>query len=84
MFAALKGLGPSVVRTVTPWIVGLLVTGLAKAGFDWEPTPEVYGLATTLVSAGWYALIRFLEENVSIKFGYALGMKGAPTYENRH
>lgn len=77
---AIKQLGPSVIRTVSPMIVGLIVTGLAATGLDWQPTAEASALATVIVGAAWYALIRVLEEASSTKWGALLGWRGAPTY----
>ena len=33
---ALKALGPSIIRTASPMLVGLVVTALASAGLDWN------------------------------------------------
>lgn len=77
----LTTLGPSVIRTVVPLAVGLLLTQAAKhlgVKIDEGLTTEV---VTVVVSAAYYALARVLEENVSRWFGLLLGKRGAPTYK---
>lgn len=76
-----KALGPSIVRTVTTWLVGVLVTLLAKAGLDWSPSPEAMVLVTTLVGSAWYVIFRWLETKASSNWGWALGLPKAPTYD---
>ncbi len=71
----------STVRTVTPWLVGLVVTGLARFGFAWEPSPEIFISVSTLLSTVFYAVARLLEEKYSAKWGWLLGVAGAPVYE---
>lgn len=76
-----KALGPSIVRTITTWVVGVLVTLLARAGLDWNPSPEVTLIVSTLVGSGWYILFRWLEVQASARWGWALGLPKAPTYD---
>ena len=79
---AIKSLGPSIVRTVAPFVVGWLIVLAAHAGLDWTPSDEVRGFVTLIVSALWYAVVRYLEENVGAGWGRLLGWRGAPTYED--
>lgn len=74
-------IGKSLIRTVTPWLIGFAVTYLAKIGFDWHPTPEQFVLVSQFLSALFYAGVRWLEINVAPKFGWLLGSLGAPKYE---
>lgn len=80
MLDTIRALGPSIVRTVTPMIVGLLVTLAARAGFEWEPTPEVTAIVSTLVGALWYAVIRILETRGAAAWGKLLGSTSQPVY----
>lgn len=84
MLDVFKSIGPSVIRTVAPWLVGLAVTLLAKARIEWTPTPEAFALAATVVSTAWYALIRWLETQGSSSWGWLLGLPKAPVYDAKH
>ena len=69
----------SVIRTVVPVIVGVLVAAFAKFGF--HLTEDTFtGVITTGVTAGYYAGLRWLEVNGSPKWGWLLGKAGAPRY----
>ncbi len=81
MLTKLRELGPSIVRTVTPYVVGALVTLAGKAGFDWTPSPEEQVLVTGAVGAVFYAIVRILETRGSQAWGWALGLPKAPTYD---
>lgn len=70
----------SLVRTVTPWLVGLAVAALAKVGFDWQPDTADYVQVATYVSLGFYTLVRIAEEKLGPKWGVLLGWVGAPGY----
>lgn len=80
---ALKDLGPSIIRTVVPWLVGLLVAFLAdhKLPID-EGTATA--IVTTIVSTVYYAAVRLAETRLSPLWGWLLGSAKAPTYEARH
>lgn len=81
MLETLKALGPSIIRTVTSYLIGWLVTLVAfvfKA--DWQPSEAVYALVATVVGTLWYAAFRWLEEKKSSSWGWLLGMPGAPKY----
>lgn len=80
MFTKARELAPSVVRTVTPYVVGAIVTLLGKLGFDWSPTPEELVLVTGVVSALYYGLVRILETRGSQAWGWLLGVPKPPIY----
>ena len=81
MLEKLRDLAPSVVRTVTPYVVGVIVTLLGKAGFDWQPSPEGLVVVTAVVSAVYYAIIRILETRGRQAWGWLLGLPKAPAYD---
>lgn len=81
MLTKLRDLAPSVVRTVTPYVVGALVTLLARWGIDWTPTPEVLVIVSGLVAAAYYALVRILETRGRQAWGWLLGLPKAPIYD---
>jgi hypothetical protein len=71
-------IAPSFVRTLTPLIVGFLVTHF---GFDpSDPTAALY--IGGAVAYGFYVVLRFMETFVSPKWAYVLGlgMKSTPVY----
>lgn len=70
-------LAKSHVRTVVPFVVGMVISLLLRAGID------VHGYAPEIsVAVGYlyYALVRLAERNWSPKFGWLLGAIGAPKY----
>ena len=77
-------IGTSVVRTITPLIVGAL-TALAARYLGVELPGEALAELVTVVVAGiYYTVARFLEERVSPVFGrilLGLGLRGAPRYD---
>lgn len=81
--AAAASLLPSIVRTVVPWAVGLLILWLTRIGVTVEE-----GTLTTLVTAvvsaaygvGYYLLVRVLETFASSRFGWLLGWAKLPIY----
>lgn len=54
----------SIVRTVVPVIVGILVAQAARVGLD-LPESAVTEIVTVVVTAVYYAASRFVEEYVS-------------------
>lgn len=71
----------SVIRTITPFLVGLVATFLAKIGIkidDAFVTPAI----TIGVGSAWYAVARWLEINVAPKWGRLLGRVAKVTYQN--
>jgi hypothetical protein len=72
-------LSPSLVRTGTPFLVGLLGSWLTRQGLDVNDD----FLSALLVGAygyGYYFVVRFLEVYASPKWGYILGIAKAPGY----
>jgi len=74
-----SGIGPSIVRTVIPLIVGFLLTWALKAGFDLDDD-SVTNVVTVIVTGVYYALVRFLEVHVNPSLGWLLGLAKPPVY----
>lgn len=76
---AMTSMVPSLVRTFVPYLVGVLLTALAKLGVDIGD-----GTATTLVELGvsiaWYVVFRYLETKGNARWGWLLGLAKAPAY----
>lgn len=81
MLTKARELAPSVVRTVTPYVVGALVTLLGRFGLDWTPGAEELLLVAGAVSALYYGIVRILETRGAQAWGWLLGLPKAPTYE---
>jgi hypothetical protein len=73
-------LGKSVVRTVVPAVVGVIVAALAKAHLDVD-TEALTGLIALAVTTAYYTLVRLAEQKGHAAAGRLLGAKGAPTYK---
>lgn len=71
---------PSVVRTVTPYVVGALVTFGVKHGVNLDANQTL--TLGVVVSSVLYSVIRWAEINVSDRFGILLGFKKKPVYVN--
>lgn len=79
-----SSLGPSIVRTLTPLVVGLLVALAARWVGVELPEEALTEVVTVLVAGLYYAAVRVLEEHVSPVFGrvlLGLGLGGQPRYE---
>lgn len=83
MLNTIKALGPSIVRTVTPIVVGVLVTLLARVGFEWTPSPEAIIIVSAGVSSVWYVIVRLLETRGRDAWGWLLGLPSQPQYVGR-
>lgn len=78
-----RGVGASIVRTLVPFLVSVLIGQAARIGLDLDE-----GLATELVTAvafaAYYGAARWIEANVSDQLGRALLSLGLtrqqPTY----
>ena len=69
----------SLIRTVVPVIVGVLVAAFAKVGL--QLTDDTFtGVITTAVTALYYAGARWLEVKVAPWWGWLSGKAGAPQY----
>lgn len=64
-------LGSSIIRTVVPLIVGAVIGLAAEANLD-LPNESVSAIVTVLVTAGYYAVARWVELNASPKIGRIL------------
>lgn len=75
----------SLIRTVVPALVGLLLALLAQWGLHLDPatTESVTLLLATVFTAAYYAAVRALSARWSW-FGWLLGYPTNPTYEPRH
>lgn len=81
----MKALWDSIVRTVTPIIVGMVLGWIATLGITLD---EQFEPALTLVIGGAFAAIyhiavRLLETYVTPKFGWLLGLAKQPDYFKR-
>jgi hypothetical protein len=69
----------SIVRTLVPVVVGLIISTLAQAGIDVDE-----GALTTFIDSvfvgGYYAIVRLLETQ-SEAFGWLLGLPSPPSYD---
>lgn len=78
----LRDLLASIVRTVVPALVGLLLGLAAKAGLDIDS-----GVVTTVVDGvcvgGYYSLVRLLERRWP-RFGWLLGWKIQLNYRSEY
>ena len=76
-----KNVGKSLVRTIVPVIVGVIMTALADVGIELDEyalREVVYGLT----SGGYYLFARMLEERIPT-LGWLLGYPTKPNYEER-
>lgn len=75
-------IGPSIIRTVVPLLVQLVVAQLAKRGVDPGPYQELIAqVIGAAVAAGYYGAVRLLETYVKPRLGWLLGSAKAPTYD---
>jgi hypothetical protein len=70
----------SIVRTVTPAIVGFVVSWFTSRGITPDPELETnLALIIALVATGlYYVLVRLLETYVTPRFGWLLGVAKSP------
>jgi hypothetical protein len=78
----MKDIWDSLVRTVTPIIVGAVLGWFASQGIAVDPAfePSLIAGITAASSAIYYAVARVLEVHVSPKFGWLLGLAKTPDY----
>lgn len=77
---SLSDYGTSVVRTVTPFIVGWVVALAAKWGLDLDAA-TVTPIAASVIGVVYYAVVRKVEEKHP-EAGKLLGKAIAPNYSN--
>lgn len=75
------GIGTSIVRTLVPVVVGLVLTGLAEVNLDISEGLVTEVVATVIITF-YYAIVRLLETNVSPAWGWLLGKANAPKYDS--
>ena len=74
----------SIIRTFVPVLVGQIITWLAAQGIldaTGEISALLISLLTLVFTTAYYALARYLETFVSVKFGWLLGYAEKPTYK---
>lgn len=72
---------PSIIRTIVPVIVGVIVGQAARIGFDLD-AGAVTSIVTVVVAAAYHAIVRFLEERWPA-LGALLGYARAPQYRRK-
>ena len=77
----MSDLQTSIVRTVVPMLVGVILTAAARVGLDLDDA-AVTSIATAVVSAAYYAAARWLESRRA-SLGWLLGKPTAPSYPAR-
>lgn len=77
--APTSGLTPSLVRTMVPFLVGLLGSWATRQGLDINDDWLAAAL-TFVFGYGYYVVVRFLEVFASSKWGYILGLATGPAY----
>jgi hypothetical protein len=79
------GIGSSIIRTVVPAAVGILVGWAAKAGFN-LPNDAVSAIVTIVITGVYYAGARWIEAHFNPTFGRILLSLGltdkAPVYHD--
>ena len=78
----MKDIWDSLVRTLTPIIVGAIVGFFSAKGIELDAAfePSIVAGITAASSAIYYAGVRLLETYVTPKFGWLLGLAKAPEY----
>lgn len=81
----MRSLVDSIIRTVTPILVGFVLSLAATWAIPLDP--EFEGTLTAVLTTGFTALyyiaVRLFEEYVSPRFGWLLGKAAAPKYDER-
>lgn len=75
----MRQIGPSLIRTIVPWIVGMLVGALAERGFD-LPDGVADEVVTVLISGVYYGAVRVAETRLAPVWGWLLGSPKQPVY----
>jgi len=79
----MKALWDSIVRTLTPIIVGAVVGCAVSNGIELDAQFELalIGVITVAAQGIYSGAVRVLETYVSPKFGWLLGLAKAPEYD---
>ena len=72
----------SLIRTVVPVVVGLVVSGATRVGFEIDPA-AVGAWLDGLFIAGYYTLVRAAEHRLPW-VGWFLGLPAEPSYATWH
>lgn len=80
MTTAISALWASIVRTITPIIVGAVLGWFASAGIavDEQFEPLLTSALTLGFSGVYYVVVRLLETYVTPKLGWLLGLAKSP------
>ena len=71
----------SLIRTVVPVVVGLILSGLAQLGIEIDPGPLTQTIDAVFIG-GYYVLIRWAESRFDW-VGWFLGLPSPPDYPDR-
>lgn len=74
--------GISLVRTVVPIVAGFIITLLVNLGIELDESGAVAlnAFLTSLFTALYYLVARFMETKVGAQWGWLLGLPKGPTY----
>lgn len=75
----MSNLWPSIVRTFTPQIAGVLVAWLVQLGVE-IPEGVAQAIVVEAFAVVYYVVVRVLEQVRSSKWGWLLGAPKAPHY----
>jgi len=73
------GVGASIVRTIVPVIVGVVLGAAARRGFELD-SGAITETVTVVITTAYYAVVRLLETRIAPAWGYLLGVAKVPTY----
>ena len=73
---------PGFIRTVVPVVVGAFIAWVMSVfGVDITEYGEaITGALIVVLTGAWYVLFRFLERNISPRWGWLLGLADQPIY----
>lgn len=71
---------PSIIRTVVPIVVGLVLSAPLVSGWDID-AGALEVVVTGAVTGAYYTVVRLLEEHVAPRFGWLLGLANRPAYD---
>lgn len=82
----MKAIFESLVRTITPLIVGAVVGFFTTRGIEVDPelSVSIATGVTVLASGAYYFVVRLLEHYVAPKFGWLIGLDREPRYKGKH
>ncbi len=80
---ALGDLQASLVRTLTPVVVGTLLGGVLRSRLDDEHAKQLSGVIEPIAIMAYYGLVRVLERRVGRGFGWLIGYARSPGYPGK-